>query len=116
MAELKSAAIFDLDGTLIPHTSAEKTFIFYLLRNGVLSPLNLVQMFAAILKTRGNLHAITRVNKAYLIGKDSRKLQDIARLYFEPQSRILFFRRCRIGLTNIEAEEIFCCCSQEPLT
>jgi HAD superfamily hydrolase (TIGR01490 family) len=85
MAQLKSAAIFDLDGTLIPHTSAEKTFIFYLLRNGILSPLNLVQMLTAIWKTKGNLHAITRVNKAYLRNKEFQKLQDIARIYFEPR-------------------------------
>lgn len=85
MEDPKTAAIFDLDGTLIPHTSAEKTFIFYLLRNGILSPVNLIQMLAAIWKTRGNLHAMTRFNKAYLKNKDTAKLQSIAQFYFEPR-------------------------------
>ncbi|HEX2959236.1 MAG TPA: haloacid dehalogenase-like hydrolase [Chitinispirillaceae bacterium] len=95
MAELKSAAIFDLDGTLIPHTSAEKTFLFYMLRNGILSPINLVQMLTAIWKVRGNLHAITRINKAYLKNKDTDKLKNIARHYFEPQIESFVFIQMR---------------------
>lgn len=95
MAELQTAAIFDLDGTLIPHTSAEKTFIFFLLRNGILSPINLVQMIAAIWKAKGNLHAMTRINKAYLKNKDIYTLRNIAQLYFEPRIDDFVFAEMR---------------------
>lgn len=96
MKQLQSAAIFDLDGTLIPHTSAEKTFLFYLLRQGILSPVNLAQMFVAIWKTKGNFHVMTRINKAYLKNKEVEKLQEIAQLYFEPRIEDFVFKKMRI--------------------
>lgn len=82
---LSSAAIFDLDGTLIPQTSAEKFFFFHLLRTGNLSFVNILEMFSAIWTAHGNFHALTRTNKCYLKNKSVKKLKDVARKYFEPQ-------------------------------
>lgn len=95
MAELKSSAIFDLDGTLIPHTSAEKTFVLFLLRTGVLSPLNLLQMLSAIWKSKGNFHAITRFNKSYLKNKNISKLNFLAQSYFSPRIDDMVFSEMR---------------------
>jgi HAD superfamily phosphoserine phosphatase-like hydrolase len=86
-----SAAIFDLDGTLIPHTSAEKTFFFYLLKTGNLSFVNIFQMLSAIWTARGNFHDIARTNKRYLKKKSVTKLKKVARDYFEPQITNLVF-------------------------
>jgi HAD superfamily hydrolase (TIGR01490 family) len=91
MPEMKKAAIFDLDGTLIPNTSAEKTFFFYLLRSGGLSILNLLQMGAAIWSARGNFHDMVRMNKRYLRHKKVEKLESVARTYFEPRIKKLVF-------------------------
>ncbi|MFW6255030.1 MAG: HAD family hydrolase [Chitinivibrionales bacterium] len=88
---LRKAAIFDLDGTLIPHTSAEKTFFFHLLHSGGLSPINLLQMGVALWTARGNLHRMIRGNKRYLRNKKVQKLRDVADKYFEPRiDRMVF--------------------------
>lgn len=81
----RPAAIFDLDGTLIPNTSAERTFFWFLLRTGVLSPWNVFQMAIAAWSAGGNLHAMTRGNKIYIRHKPVQRFRDIAREYFEPR-------------------------------
>ncbi|HON10431.1 MAG TPA: HAD-IB family hydrolase [Chitinispirillaceae bacterium] len=97
MADINSAAIFDLDGTLIPHTSAEITFFFHLFKKGNLSIFNLLQMIPAIWTARGNLHEMTKANKRYLRNKRVRDLQNTAQKYFEPQiNRIVFPRMVEI--------------------
>ncbi len=88
---LQRAAIFDLDGTLIPHTSAEKTFFFHLLHSGGLTPFNLLQMGAALWTAGGNLHKMIRGNKRYLRNKKVKKLKDIANRYFDSRiDRMIF--------------------------
>ncbi len=85
MADSKSAAIFDLDGTLIPHTSAEKTFFFHMLRSGTLSFKDVLQMLAAIISAKGNFHEMLRGNKRYLRKKSVQTMDAVARQYFEPR-------------------------------
>ncbi|MDO5576321.1 MAG: haloacid dehalogenase-like hydrolase, partial [Fibrobacter sp.] len=82
---LSSAAIFDLDGTLIPHTSAERIFFFHLIRTGNLSFVNILEMLSTIWTAHGNFHALTRTNKCYLKNKSVKRLKNAARKYFEPQ-------------------------------
>ena len=91
MTKLKSAAIFDLDGTLIPHTSAEKTFFFHMMRNGVLNIINVIQMLPAIWTAGGNLHDMTRTNKGYLRNKSVEKMEVVAHHYFEPRIDQIIF-------------------------
>lgn len=83
--------IFDLDGTLIPHTSAEKTLFIYLLKKGQLSIINVLQLIPAIWTTRGNIHEMTLTNKRYLKNKSVSVFKEIARKYFEPRIEMLVF-------------------------
>ena len=87
----RPAAIFDLDGTLIPNTSAERAFFSYLVRRGILSPWNIVQMAASAWSAGLNLHAMTRGNKIYLRGKSIGGLRTIARDFFEPRIQSMVF-------------------------
>ncbi|MFP4679331.1 MAG: HAD family hydrolase [Chitinispirillaceae bacterium] len=91
MTESKRAAIFDLDGTLIPHTSAEGTFFFHMLKSGNLNFLNILQMVVAIWSARGNLHDMLRGNKRYLRHKSVEKMDQVARRYFEPRIDDIIF-------------------------
>ncbi len=93
---MRRAAIFDLDGTLIPNASAERTFFFYLLRTGVLTVADSARMIVPFLTSRGNLHEMIRGNKRYLRGKKIEKFQDVARNYYGPMVEKLVFREMRI--------------------
>jgi HAD superfamily hydrolase (TIGR01490 family) len=92
---MRRAAIFDLDGTLIPNASAERTFFFHLLRNGGLSPIDLLQMTIPLWSSRGNLHAMMLKNKRYLRHKAVEKFNQVARAYFEPQVEKMVFPQMR---------------------
>jgi HAD superfamily hydrolase (TIGR01490 family) len=92
---MRHAAIFDLDGTLIPHSSAEKTFFFHLLRSGGLSPFNLLQMLGALWTAKGNMHNMVRANKRYLRGKSVEKLVAKVRAYYDPKIPELIFPRMK---------------------
>jgi putative phosphoserine phosphatase/1-acylglycerol-3-phosphate O-acyltransferase len=91
MKESPRTVIFDLDGTLIPNTSAEKTFFFYLLRNRILSVLSIIQLLPALWMARGNLHEMTLSNKRYLKNRLVVDFTDIAQKYFEPRIDTLVF-------------------------
>ena len=68
---MRPAAVFDLDGTLIRGTSAERLLVPFLLRRGVLGPRQLGAAFAtaAMLPVVGRTAALRR-NKRYLAGLD----------------------------------------------
>ncbi|MDG5813839.1 HAD-IB family hydrolase [Chitinispirillales bacterium ANBcel5] len=87
----KRAAIFDLDGTLIPNTSAESTFFFHLLKSGGLNVRNVFQMLGAIWTARGNLHDMVRGNKRYLKNKPVEKFESVAHEFFEPRIETMIF-------------------------
>ncbi len=89
--DIRPAAIFDLDGTLIPMASAERTFFLYLIRHKSLSLLDLIRMFGELWSWHGNMHAMLRGNKRYLKNKSVDKVNKIARDFFEPQIRKLVF-------------------------
>jgi phosphoserine phosphatase len=91
MKESARTVIFDLDGTLIPNTSAEKTFFFYLLRNRILSVISIIQLLPALWKAQGNLHEMTLSNKRYLKNKLVVDFEGIAQKYFEPRIDALVF-------------------------
>lgn len=95
MAPKRIAAIFDLDGTLIPHSSAEWVFFSHLLRRGILNPFNLVQMLGPIWSFRGDLHAMLRGNKRYLRNKKVQQIRLEARRYFDPKMETLVFPEVR---------------------
>lgn len=88
---MRHAAIFDLDGTLIPMSSAERTLFFYLFRNRVLSLINIFQMLGALWTFHGNMHLMLRGNKRYLKNKAVYAVENIARSYFEPKIDNLIF-------------------------
>src|SRR5262249_3888793 len=79
------AAIFDVDGTLIAGTSMEQIFIRFLWQRG---ELGCREMFRAIV---GAAEAIARkrspinANKAYLRGKDSYRMCQLARDCFDSE-------------------------------
>ena len=95
MAHLRKAALFDLDGTLIPNTSAESTFFFYLLKNGLLPPLDVLRMATALWASGGNLHNMLRGNKRYLQGKKLSDFRRVAVKYFEPRIDTMLFPSMR---------------------
>lgn len=91
MAKSDWTVIFDLDGTLIPHTSAEKTLFFYLLQKGFFSFSNILQLLPAIWSTHGNIHEMTLTNKRYLKNKSANAFQEIVQKYFEARIDNLIF-------------------------
>ncbi|KMQ51588.1 Phosphoserine phosphatase [Chitinispirillum alkaliphilum] len=91
MLTQKQAAIFDLDGTLIPNTSAESTFFFYLLKTGGLNVKDIFKMLSAIWTARGNLHDMVRTNKRYLKKKPVEKFELVAHDYFQPRIKDMIF-------------------------
>jgi HAD superfamily hydrolase (TIGR01490 family) len=88
---MRHAAIFDLDGTLIPMSSAERTFFFYLFRNKILSIINIFQMLEVLWTFHGNMHSMLRGNKRYLKNKPVDSVENIARSFFEPKIDNLIF-------------------------
>jgi HAD superfamily hydrolase (TIGR01490 family) len=88
---MRSAAIFDLDGTLIPMASAEYTFFMHLFRHKILSIFDIIQMLGALWSVHGNMHTMLRVNKRYLRNKPVDQVEQIAQAFFEPQIDKLIF-------------------------
>jgi HAD superfamily hydrolase (TIGR01490 family) len=89
--DMRPTAIFDLDGTLIPKASAERTFFIYLIRHKSLSFLDLIQMIGALWPWHGNMHAILQGYKRYLRNKPVNTVNEIARTFFEPKVTNLLF-------------------------
>ena len=87
----RRAAIFDLDGTLIPNASAEYTFFSHLISTGRLTLIDILSMTRALLTVRLNWHNLTRANKNYLRGKNVSLIKDFAKEYFEPEIDKLVF-------------------------
>ncbi|MBD3240306.1 MAG: hypothetical protein GF331_06945 [Chitinivibrionales bacterium] len=105
VAPKRIAAIFDLDGTLIPHSSAEWVFFSHLLRKGVLTPFNLLQMLGPIWSFRGDLHAMMRGNKRYLRNKKVEQIRLEARRYFGPKMETLVFPEVRALIEEHRGKE-----------
>ena len=76
---MRSCAIFDLDGTIIAHSS-EKVFLKYLLEQGDIPVSNLLSWIGDFIKTR-NLRQ-SKANKIYLRGLNYQYVCDQARTCF----------------------------------
>jgi len=76
---IERAAVFDLDGTLLPGTSAERLFVPYLARRGALGARQLVPALAtaAALPLRGRTVAL-RANKRWATGLDAAEVHALA--------------------------------------
>lgn len=80
----QKAAFFDLDGTLIPHTSSERIFIKHLIDIGVLTVIDFLHVLeGAVYNITGGWQGISRKNKFYLKGKKAQHIESIAKEYFE---------------------------------
>jgi HAD superfamily hydrolase (TIGR01490 family) len=73
------AAFFDLDGTLLAPPSLERRFVLFLLRRGVLGPVQGVRWLAQFLRTACfDLRMATEANKEYLHGVPLRLAEEWA--------------------------------------
>ena len=79
---MRSCAIFDLDGTIIDHSS-EQVYLKYLLERGEIPVSNLLCWIGDFIKTR-NLRQ-SKANKTYLRGLNYQFICDLARTCFTEQ-------------------------------
>ncbi|MEI6222179.1 MAG: HAD-IB family hydrolase [bacterium] len=78
------AAIFDIDGTLLPGASTDRLFFEYLLKKGVLGPVALSRTLAFMVKNiRGGSDQMIKKNKAYLKNVDTEVLLKHVKPFFE---------------------------------
>jgi putative phosphoserine phosphatase / 1-acylglycerol-3-phosphate O-acyltransferase len=88
---MRKAAIFDLDGTLIPNASAERVLFTHLLQNGTLGPFSIVRILWGLIRAHGNLHRLFLERKVYLRGKPVEKISEVTGKYFEGHARRMVF-------------------------
>ncbi|NVM04726.1 MAG: HAD-IB family hydrolase [Candidatus Helarchaeota archaeon] len=81
---MQKAAIFDLDGTLIPGKSTEIRFIEHLFKKGELNPIDILWYLLRFLQNIGRWNRMVSQNKYYLKGKSFEKLSNIANEFFLP--------------------------------
>jgi HAD superfamily hydrolase (TIGR01490 family) len=81
---VKTAAIFDLDGTLIRGLSSEQLFIQQLLIRGKINPLDMFRFFIGTVVQFGDWKKMFLENKFHLVGEPLDKLTNFARQYFGP--------------------------------
>ncbi len=75
------AAIFDVDGTILPGDSMEVRFVKFLWKYGELRPRDFFRLFKGVFQTNGQ--SIFFANKAYLKNKNLERFQILARDCFE---------------------------------
>jgi HAD superfamily hydrolase (TIGR01490 family) len=98
------AAIFDVDGTLIPGTSAERIFLRALLRSGMFGPRRAFAIIRALSDRRGKLNplkAMTR-DRIYLAGLDAERMRNFGRTLF---TRKVMPRLSTIGLAALRQHQ-----------
>jgi HAD superfamily hydrolase (TIGR01490 family) len=84
-----TAAVFDVDRTLVPVTTTERIFIRYLLRKRVLGVGAVVRTGLFVLRnmTKASPFEAIRRQRAYLAGQDYEKMKALARRCFESDIR-----------------------------
>ncbi len=100
-SEVLTAAVFDVDRTLVPVTTTERIFIRYLFRRGVLGPkaiLRTALFIAGQLRRTSPFEAIRR-QRVYLAGQPYEKMRRLARACFESDIRP---RISRAGLKAVQ--------------
>ena len=85
MLLMKKAAIFDLDGTLIPGVSSESCFFRFLLKKGEIPIFNSLRYFLEAVKNTGNYERMVLRNKTYLKGIRKDRLSKLAEECFLPK-------------------------------
>jgi len=75
---MRKAAIFDLDGTLISGTSAERIFIKYLFKKGEINFSHIFRTFLRFFDNIGSWNKMVLQNKYYLKGGSPEKFRQIA--------------------------------------
>jgi HAD superfamily hydrolase (TIGR01490 family) len=103
-ASAKIAAIFDVDGTLIPGTSAERIFLRAMLRSGMFGARRAFAIARALGDRRGKLNplkAMTR-DRIYLAGLDAARMQTYGRALF---SRKIMPRLSPSGLAALRQHQ-----------
>jgi len=98
---VRSAAVFDLDGTLLPGTSAERLLVPYLVKVGLVGARQLAAALEGVmaLPVRG-YHRAVRANKRYLRGVAA---ADLARCMGEFLDSVLRPRLCPLVLGRLES-------------
>ena len=82
----KAIAVFDIDGTILRNTSAERIFVRYLLSVGELNlenGVNFMQHFLAIFPR--NWVMATKGNWFYLKGKEANRIETLAEECFSTE-------------------------------
>ena len=92
---MKSAAIFDLDGTLVPGTTTERQLLRHLLRRGTVTPLDMFRAASVFLAHCGDWGAMVLRNKSYLKGKRQQAVERLARDFFRGQAARLVHEQMR---------------------
>jgi len=97
---LRPAAVFDLDGTLIRGTSAERLLVPYLVRQGVIGPRQLAASLARALTLpiAGRTGALRR-NKRYLAGVEVEAVHHHLPGFFDD---VLSSRYCASALARMQ--------------
>src|SRR5262245_11545925 len=83
--DTRIAAIFDVDGTLISNTSMEQIFIQFLWKHGDLGLREMLGLIAGAGEALARGCSPISANKAYLRGKDSVRMRQLARECFETE-------------------------------
>ncbi|MCL5018937.1 MAG: HAD-IB family hydrolase [Patescibacteria group bacterium] len=86
---MQNAALFDLDGTLIPGKSTENLFIDFLMKKGEFHFIDMFRTFAVMLKHIGSRDKMFFQNKAYLKGKSVERLINLAEECFITRRNII---------------------------
>lgn len=96
-------AVFDVDGTLLPHTSMERLFTRELFRRGAIPPLNFARyLITAVLRTMmGKFSEGFKGNKTYLRGIPVRKIELYSEWLFE---NTIIKGLSRTGLNTLEEQ------------
>lgn len=79
---MREAAIFDLDGTLLVETSAERLFLRYLIKNRVMGYRHLLRLLRSFFTGMGSWNRMVLQNKFCYAGLSDRDLSNHARDYF----------------------------------
>ncbi len=94
------AALFDLDGTLIPNTSAERLLLRYLLKRKEIGFVNLGRALRSLLFHIGSWEQMVYMNKYYLTGLTDAHLKKIIQHYFSQRINILIPQAMRDIITS----------------
>lgn len=82
----KTVAVFDIDGTLLKGSSAERIFIRHLISKGELSVVNRAHLLKHFLATFPyNWTMATKGNKFYLEGKNSNRIEELGKECFHEE-------------------------------